>query len=190
MTAVQASIEEDKRTGMLGERHDTACMSSLDYRSLADSITAKCGDLLSHGGTVMDLSCGKGELTALLLPSAGGVCHFVAFDANQENVDECQDRFRWLAHQGFVQVSNRSLASDLPCVANSLTIEEFGLGGLDEHRISAVLSQSKRALQKGGAIILMERNDRSWIELLREAGFREAERIWRRGPFEALLAVK
>ena len=75
-------------------------------------------------------------------------------------------------------------------MANSLTIEEFGLGGLDEHRISAVLSQSKRALQKGGAIILMERNDRSWIELLREAGFREAERIWRRGPFEALLAVK
>jgi hypothetical protein len=121
---------------------------------------------------------------------AGGNCRFVAFDDDKENVEACEDRFRWLSHQGFVQVSNRSLGSDIPSVANCLTIEEFGLGRLDEQRASDVLIQSRRSLQKGGAIVIVEGADRPWFRIIRDAGFRSVVRVWRRGGNEALLAEK
>ncbi len=190
-TAEHTSVEEaDKRSSMPGERLSDIAASSPDYSSLATTIASSCEPLLCHGGTVVDLRCGRGELISALLPLAGGNCRFVAFDDDQENVEACEDRFRWLSHQGFVQVSNRSLCSDIPSVANCLTIEEFGLGRLDEQRASDVLIQSRRSLQKGGAIVIVERADRPWIRILQDAGFRNVVRVWRRGCNEALLAEK
>jgi len=190
MTVEQASAEEDKHSGMSVERLSDIAEDSLDYRTLAASIVESCEPLLCHGGTVLDLHCGKGELISQLLPSAGGGCRFIAFDNEQCNVDACEDRFRWLSHQGFVQVRNRSLDSNLPSVANCLTIEEFGLGPLENHRVADVLCQSRMSLQKGGAMIVVERSDRPWISFLQAAGFRNVMRIWKRGGSEALLAEK
>jgi hypothetical protein len=191
MSTEQATVEEaDKRSSMSGERFTDVVLGSPDYSSLADSIASNCGPLLSHGGTVLDLRCGRGDLIAALVPLTCGNCRFVAFDDDQANVDACADRFRWLAHQGFVQVSQKTLISDVPGVANCLTIEEFGLGWRGRQHAVELLGRSRERLPKGGAIVVAERADRPWAQMLHEAGFRNARRIWERGGYEAFLAEK
>jgi len=191
MSIEQTATEEaEKRSSMSEERFTDVVVGSPDYSSLGDSIASNCGPLLSHGDTVLDLLCGKGDLIAALMPLACGNCRFVAFDDDQANVDACADRFRWLAHQGFVQVSQKRLVSDVPGVANCLTIEEFGLGRLRSQRAVEILSQSRESLPKGGAIVVAERADRPWAQILQEAGFQNARRIWERDGYEAFLAEK
>ncbi|MDD1770989.1 MAG: hypothetical protein LUO79_07885, partial [Methanomassiliicoccales archaeon] len=68
--------------------------------------------------------------------------------------------------------------------------EEFGLKWLRRQRTVETLSRLKGSLPKGGAIVVAERADRPWVQMLNEAGFRNARRIWSQGGFEAVLAEK
>ncbi|MGD1061588.1 MAG: hypothetical protein ABR879_09055 [Methanomassiliicoccales archaeon] len=185
----RTAMEAAKSSSMPEELSDLV-PGSPEYRSLGESIASNCGQLLSHGGTVLDLGCAKGDLIAALLPTACGNCRFVAFDKKKENVEACSDRFRWLAHEGFVTIGHNDLRSEVVAIPNRLTIDELEFGSLSDQRVAEVLSIMRSAIPKGGAIAVVERTDRPWPEVLAIAGFRDVRLIWKRGALEALMAEK
>jgi len=185
----QAEEEAGKTSCMPAERIDEFIESSDAYRSLSSAIAESCTPRMSHGGSVVDLHCGKGDLISILLSHAPGDCRFIGFDDEQANVDYCNDRFRSLVHQGFVHVDSAGI-DETPMISSCLIIEAFGLRELTEKKTQETLERTLRSISKGGAMVIVESSNRPWTQLLKAAGFRDSRTIWSRDGIEAIIAER
>ena len=139
---------------------------------------------------MVDLRCDGGRWISSLIQWACGNCQFIALDDTQESVQECIDQHKMCVHLGFVEAGLMDLNERFPETASVLTLSVGSMSRLQAERKGEVLRSIRRHLERGGAFIMMERADRDWETELREAGFREIRRIWRRGAFIAWLALR
>jgi len=119
---------------------------------------------------VVDLGCGDGRLTALVLEAKPGVTEVVAVDASPPMLEKARERF---AADGRVRVVEHDLNDDLTSLGEfDLVVSGFAIHHLENARKQELLNEVVRQLRPGGVYANLEVIESATPEL--HAAFRDA----------------
>jgi SAM-dependent methyltransferase len=104
---------------------------------------------------VLDLGCGDGRLTALVLAHRSSIVDAVALDRSPPMLERARERFAGTPN---VRVEHADLGHPLPEIGGrvDLTISGFAIHHLEHDRKRSLFSEIRRSLTPGGLFVNLE----------------------------------
>ena len=109
--------------------------------------------LLSNieGGNVLDIGCGSGQFTEILVESLGSFDSLTGIDVDEESLSEARKKFPGKAFR-FLEANSR----ELPFVDESFDLVAMSNALHHVENTEATLSEMKRVLKTGGKLLINE----------------------------------